>query len=604
MAEAFRSSWWRSRLPDVSAAVSRFPLAVVIAALFTAYKLTHDNIGDAESRVLGALAGSFLWVVAVDFYVESQKRSFPVRVALWVIGILVIAVLFRFGWDIWLSPPLLLGGLLILVGLAGHLGRGESNSTFWLFNHRLWLGALLAVVAAGLFGAGLSVIHETLNLLFSLDLPSKWHEYIWTVSLGLIAPVSFLAFAPRAFADPITTREESEFTMRAIAALVKFVLVPLLLVYTAILYAYAIKIVLAWELPKGTLGGMVVGYLLVGAATLLVGYPSREKGGALVRLFWRYWVWLAALPVVLLFIAVGRRISDYGLTEGRYWMVLIGVWALILAAIRIIRGGNFDLRLVPGVLALLLLAASFGPGGAIGFSVMSQKSELASILTGKGMLVDGKFVRKAQDGDSESPLGTDAARVRGIEWYLNTHRSLGLIAPWFEGQPNDPFAAGKKPEEAAREVLMALGLRPDLGNVGGVVYFTHHSDTPLALSFTAGGSVVGPITFQSMGPVPVPIPPQTISVEGLGAVKVELDDKMLTASLESGASVKFDIADAMKEIYRRGWPKVEDHRPIELKGTPSGLDGTIVIDNMNGTYREPDFDVTVLKFWLVLNKPS
>ena len=211
MAEASRSSWWRNRLPDVSAAVSRFPLAVVIAALLTAYKLTHDNIGDAESRVLGALAGSFLWVVAVDFYVEGQKRSFPVRVAMWVIGILVIAVLFRFGWDIWLSPPLLLGGLLILVGLAGHLGRGESNSTFWLFNHRLWLGALLAVVAAGLFGAGLSIIHETLNLLFSLDLPSKWHEYIWTVSLGLIAPVSFLAFAPRTFTDPITTREQSRF---------------------------------------------------------------------------------------------------------------------------------------------------------------------------------------------------------------------------------------------------------------------------------------------------------------------------------------------------------------------------------------------------------
>ena len=73
--------------------------------------------------------------------------------------------------------------------------------------------------------------------------------------------------------------------MRAIAALVKFVLVPLLLVYTATLYAYAIKMVLAWELPKGTLGAMVVGYLLVGAATLLVGYPSREKGAPLVSVF-------------------------------------------------------------------------------------------------------------------------------------------------------------------------------------------------------------------------------------------------------------------------------------------------------------------------------
>ncbi|HCL61031.1 MAG TPA: DUF4153 domain-containing protein, partial [Rhizobiales bacterium] len=75
---------------------------------------------------------------------------------------------------------------------------------------------------------------------------------------------------------------------------------------------------------------------------------------------WRYWVWLAALPVVLLSIAVSRRVGDYGLTEDRYLMVLVGVWALILAVIRVLRGGDFDLRLVPGVLALLLLAASFG----------------------------------------------------------------------------------------------------------------------------------------------------------------------------------------------------------------------------------------------------
>jgi hypothetical protein len=556
MAERSVGSWWRNRLPDISAAAARFPLAVAIAALLTVYKLTHDDIGDAELRVLGALAASFLWAVAVDFYAEAQRRSFPIRAALWVAGILVIAVLFQFAWDIWLSPPLVLGGLLLLVGLAGHLGLGESNATFWLFNHRLWLGALLALVGAGMLGAGLSIIHETLNMLFSLDLPSKWRDYIWTVSLGLVAPVSFLAFAPRSFKDPITAREDDDFTMRAIAALVKFVLVPLLLVYTAILYAYAIKIVLAWELPKGTLGFMVVGYLLVGAATLLVGYPSREAGGPLVRLFWRYWVWLAALPVVLLFIAVSRRIADYGLTEERYLMVLIGVWALVLAGIRIVRGGDFDLRLVPGVLALLLLAASFGPGGTIGFSVMSQKSELASILSEKGMLVDGKVVARLE-GSEENPLGGEAARVRGIEWYLNTHRSLGLLAAWFESQPDDPFAPGKKPEETARDLLVALGLRPDIGNMSGLTHFTHHSDVPVAISLAAGGTVVGPIVFQTSGPVPIPIPAQTISVEGLGTFKIELSDKELTVGLDNGASVKFDIADAVKEVYGRGWPQAD-----------------------------------------------
>jgi hypothetical protein len=46
---AFRS-WWRSRLPDLSIAVSRFPLAVAIAALLTFYKLfTTTGISSRES---------------------------------------------------------------------------------------------------------------------------------------------------------------------------------------------------------------------------------------------------------------------------------------------------------------------------------------------------------------------------------------------------------------------------------------------------------------------------------------------------------------------------------------------------------------------------
>ncbi len=198
----------------------------------------------------------------------------------------------------------------------------------------------------------------------------------------------------RSFGDRIGEREAAEFTVRAVANLVKFVLVPLLLVYTAILYAYAVKIGVERTLPKGTLGSMVVGYLLTGAATLMLAYPTRDTGGLLVRLFWRYWVWLALMPVLLLFLAIYTRITAYGLTEARYIIVLIGVWALILAGLRIWRPDSFDLRLAPGVLALLLLAASFGPWGGIGLSVASQKAELASLLKEKGLLVDGKIVSK------------------------------------------------------------------------------------------------------------------------------------------------------------------------------------------------------------------
>jgi hypothetical protein len=296
---------------------------------------------------------------------------------------------------------------------------------------------------------------------------------------------------------------------------------------------------------------------------------------------------------VLLFIAVGRRIADYGVTEQRYLMVLIGIWALILACIRLMRGRNFDLRLVPGVLAFLMFAASFGPGGAIGFSIMSQKEQLAELLTRKGMLVGGKIVRPR----------TRSAPMRGarsIEWYLNTHRALYLLAPWFAGSPNDPFAPGKKPDETARDLLLALGLRADVANSSGVVYFTHYSDVPAVIGLAKDGHVIGPVVFQKSGPVPTEIPPQTVTVEGLGIVHLELADTLLTVRLESGEAVKFDIQDAVKEIYRRGWPLTEDHRPVEIKGTRIGLAGTLVIDNLNGAYKEPDFDISLLRFWLVL----
>jgi hypothetical protein len=93
-----------------------------------------------------------------------------------------------------------------------------------------------------------------------------------------------------------------------------------------------------------------------------------------------------------------------------------------------------------------------------------------------------------------------------------------------------------------------------------------------------------------------------VEVEGLGTVKLELSDRLLRASLSEGAAVTFDITEAVKEVYRRGWPTVMDHRPIELQGTSPGLAGTMVIDNLNGTYKEPDVDISLLRFWLLIGR--
>ena len=603
MADRTRKDWkWRSWLPDVSAATTRFPLAVAIAALLTSYLLYDSRSGDLEQRIVMGLAASFAWAVATDLYAEARRRSVLARLLLWLAGIAVIVLLVSFAWTLWLASYLLLAALVLLVGLSGHLATGERNSSFWLFNHRLWLGGVVALVGAVLLGAGLSAIAETLRLLFGLDLPVRLHNDIWTVALGFVAPVSFLAFAPRNFTERLGAAHETEFTFRAVASIVKFVLVPLLLVYTSILYAYAVKIALQGTLPKGTLGNLVTGYLLVGSATLLLAYPIRDTGGGLVRLFWRSWVWLVLMPVALLFLAASQRIAAYGLTEQRYLIVLVGVWALILALLRIAFPRNFDLRLAPLVLALLLFAAAFGPWGAIGLSVLSQKAELAHVLTEKGLLADGRLVARTESDAATSPLGTSAARVRNIEWFLNQHHSLSALAPWFEGYPTQPFAPDKAPETQTREVLVALGLRADMPAGPSPSYFTHYSDVPKPLPLAGFSDLIGPVVFQTSGPVPASIPSQSLEIEGLGTVQLSVDANVITVRAQDGGAVTFDLLQAAHEIMRRGWPLTQDHTPVRIEGTGHGLVGTALIDNLNGEYQEPNFKLTLVRFWFVLGR--
>ncbi|MGO8843717.1 MAG: hypothetical protein ACLQF1_22130 [Methyloceanibacter sp.] len=251
------------------------------------------------------------------------------------------------------------------------------------------------------------------------------------------------------------------------------------------------------------------------------------------------------------------------------------------------------------MLAILLLAASFGPWGAIGASVSSQKAELAGILRAKGLLADGKIVSRPAGGESANPLGPEAARVRGIEWYLNTHHGLGQLAPRFEGQNPNPFAEGKTPEETSREILAALSLRADIPNSAGVVYFTHYSDVPAVVSLAGNGHVIGPVVFEGGGPVPAAIPGKSVTVGGLGTVHLEIADNMLAARVENGPELRFNIMEAARELAN---PLSKEHHPLRLDASSGGLTGVLLIDNLNGTYREPDFDFSLIRFWLVLKR--
>jgi hypothetical protein len=209
------------------------------------------------------------------------------------------------------------------------------------------------------------------------------------------------------------------------------------------------------------------------------------------------------------------------------------------------------------------------------------------------MLADGKFVRPAKG--SESPLGTSAARVRQIEYYLNTRHALRRLAPWFEGEQPNPFAEGKSPETTVRELLEALALPPDLSRSAGSS-FTYYADAPEAISLASRGQVIGPVVFESRGPIRGAIPPRTVRVDGLGTVRLEVAGNSLTAGIENGPELRFDLTEAAN---RPSGVVVTERRPLRIEAANATLSGTVLIENLKGTY-DGDFSVSLLRFWLVL----
>jgi hypothetical protein len=592
-------------VPDLVAAFSRFPLAVLIAALFVLYHIGDVRVVMGLSRDLGdrisyGLIAAFLWTVAVDFYAEGVGWPRRYRSMLWLGGALAIGLLAGYAIAVWLNPLVLIAGLFLLIPIAPFLNGPADNASLWQFNYRLWEGAVFALVGALLFGAGLSLILESLNFLFGAGLASDWHRDIWIVSLGFLAPVGWLSFAPTDLKVPVRDGEQADVTARALLLIVRFVLVPLLLVYTAILYAYAVKIAFETALPSGTVAGMVVGYVLTCAATLFLAYPIRESGNALVRFFWRYWVWLCLPPVLLLLLATYQRIAQYGLTEQRFVVLLIGLWILGLALIEARRSSRRDLRLVPGLLAGMLLIASAGPWGALGLSVLSQKGELSRLLTESGQLVDGQVVSSVMTPTPESRMDERASRVRAIQWYLSEKRSLNVIAPWFEGHPAAPFRTGNPPEKVEHEVLTALGVRPDLPPPGRDVYISHFASQPDVLALSGFSHVVGPLVFEQPQ---VTLRTETVALPGFGNIRLSYAEGALTVTADNGATIRFDLNEAARRhLLAQQRTAGNAQQPLRIESTGSGLSGILLIENLTGTYQPPMLDVGSVRVWLALGR--
>lgn len=415
--------------------VRRFPLALLVALVGTIASLILIDTSDGTQplalyNVLFASVLGFPLLLAVAVSIEAY--SFSTRTA----ALAYTAVLAALGLYACSLPgdipnaPGMHGARLALLAVAAWLAvfvlpwlRTGRHHGFWQHARALVMRALATALFTGVLYAGLAFALAALENLFGIEIRGERYGELGAFLVGLFATWFFAAGVPR---DLEALDGEISYP-RGLKIFAQYIVLPIALVYLVILYAYLGKVLVAWDWPRGWVTGLVLGFAATGTFSLLLLFPLRELPGS--QWLQRASRWFHALmlpPVVMMFLALFYRIGEYGITEPRYLSLALGVWIVIMSVYGLLRRGP-GIKAFAVVLAVMALAASYGPWSAFDVSRASQVGRLHDLLARNTLLVDGT-VRKAAAAVPE----LDARDISSVLAYLRSTHGYDEIESWFD----------------------------------------------------------------------------------------------------------------------------------------------------------------------------
>lgn len=438
---------------QASAVLYRFPVlfaCAVVSAGLGCYLSGRPAIGEDTASNLWFLlfVCNLLMTIGLsaDLFSEGQGWS-GLRKGTLRLGAVAVAAAVYAGLDpVYLETDAVRVGILIV---AGHLliafapfgfrpVMGDDQD-FWHFNSRLFLRFLSATLYTLTLYAGLMVALFGLEKLFGLNIrPSVYSQLLAVLGLGF-HPLFFLAGVP-----DVSVQETGMMPYpKGLKVFTQYVLIPLMIIYLGILLTYEVHIVLVQELPQGIVAMLILAYAVFGMLALLLVWPIKaEPGVRWVSLFARsFFVTLVPL-LLLLSLAIYRRISSYGFTEERYILVVLGLWLVGITGYFLV-SRQPTIRVIPVSLFILTVLSAFGPQGASAVSRESQQARLARL---------------------RSATQPDAAQLASVVTYLVDAHGLQAV----QGFSDTDFArlersirntAGKSPYERRqqrRDTVFAL----------------------------------------------------------------------------------------------------------------------------------------------------
>lgn len=384
----------KKQITGLGSSVIRFPITALLSftlmsLLITLNEMNIDGSGNQEliERLAMATAIGMLFSISMKHIYEAKldKYNSILMVSVPTAVIMFLYYLF-FTKDMDLIRGIQFAGAIValIIGIFYSLKVLQPKQAYEAYVIRIFSGLFLTVLYAGVLFFGISAIIFTINSLFDADIEGKWFFYVFLMDTFIFGALMFLSKLPR----KEDTFEEAPYS-KGLKVLLLYIVIPLITIYTGILYVYFVRILVSSEWPRGLVSNLVLWYSVVAAAVIFFLTPILEEN-KLAKIF-RTWFPRVLLPILaMMFVSIGKRIHQYGVTENRYFVVLLGLWVLgIMVYFILVKNGKNII--IPVTLSLIAIVSVFGPLSAFNVSAFSQNQRFTALLEKNNMLVSGEI---------------------------------------------------------------------------------------------------------------------------------------------------------------------------------------------------------------------
>ena len=379
---------FKNLFPDMKKGIERFPVTVIfglILFIVTIFSIegSYYELAWIEYLII-AIPFSATVELIREKYFENKNRKFFRAINFFgtILFIFVSKMFFKnyfAGEIINITATILI--FYVLFYLIPIVYRNENREKYLqsvVGNQIITIGFALVLFL------GLSAIVGTIDVLL-INLPNTiyFDNFVFSASVfGVIFFVSRLKGKDESL--------ENYSLPKIVEVLICYILIPLILIYTTILYLYFAKIIFTLKMPKGVVSHLVLWYTAFSLFIIIMVTPITFKNK--FAKFYKKFFPMISVPLILLALfSINERIFQYGITENRYLVVILVIWLLFNMILYIVKN---DVKWVLISYIFAILIAVFSPFNLVTVSINSQNKRLERLLIKNGIIQNGKITNK------------------------------------------------------------------------------------------------------------------------------------------------------------------------------------------------------------------